>query len=377
MDRAYNAETNESECETFRAHAHVWRHAFNFISSMSLKCAIELGVPDALHRRGHPATLPELATALSVPTSKTTVLGRLVAVLVHMGFLSRQKAAPESNGMSEHEADELGFEYSLTPASCAIVKGQPLDLSPIVLLTLDPIFVDPFHCMSEWLKSDSETGSPSLRTPLHMKHGKSMWEIKAQDKKFNQRMNRAMASDGPVMARLIMDKCGGRLFEGLRTAIDVGGGTGGLTRELAEAFPEMEWTVLDLPRVVAGLERTRNLKYVGGDMFEAVPPADAVLLKWVLHDWSDEESVKILKRCKEAITSNSERGKAIIVEAVIGDGPEEGETMKLFYDMIMMVGTTGKERNEKEWAKLLREAGFIDYKITPLAGFRSLIEAYT
>ncbi|XP_048127038.1 trans-resveratrol di-O-methyltransferase-like [Rhodamnia argentea] len=376
MDRSCKGETNQ--IEIFRAHAHVWSHTLNFISSMSLKCAIELGVPDALHRHGHPMTLPELAAALSVPASKTAFLGRLVAILVHTGFLSHQKSASGSDRTSEEdEADELGFEYSLTAASLAIVKGQPLDLSPIVLLTLDPIFVDPFHCMSEWLKSDSDTGSPlSSRTPLHMKHGKRMWEIKVQDEKFNRLMNRAMASDGPVMARLIMDKCGGRLFEGLRTVVDVGGGTGGLARELAEAFPEMEWTVLDLPRVVVGLEGTRNLKYVGGDMFEAVPPADAVLLKWVLHDWSDEESIKILKRCKEAITRNSELGKAMIVEAVIGGGPREGETMKLCYDMIMMVGTTGKERNEKEWAKLLREAGFSDYKITPLAGFRSLIEAY-
>lgn len=66
----------------------------------------------------------------------------------------------------------------------------------------------------------------------------------------------------------------------------------------------------------------------------------------------------------------------MIVEAVIGDGPEEGEAMKLLFDMIMMVGTTGRERDGKEWAKLFREAGFSDHKITPLEGFRSIIEVY-
>ncbi|KAF8043362.1 hypothetical protein BT93_A1642 [Corymbia citriodora subsp. variegata] len=365
-----------SESEIFRAYAHVWTHTFNFISSMSLKCAIELGIPDALHRCGHPMTLPELATALSVPASKEAFLGRLVALLVHTGFLSRQKLASGNNQISADKADELWFEYSLTPASRVIVKGQPWDMSPIAMVMLNSLLVDPFHCMSEWLKSDSEIGPSSFRTPFDMMHGKGLWECASQDEKLNRCINEGMASDGPMMARLIMDKCGRRLFEGLRTVVDVGGGIGGLAKELAKAFPEMEWTVLDLAHVVADLEGTRNLKYVGGDMLEAVPPADAILLKWILHDWSDEESVKILKRCKEAITSNGKMGKVMIVEIVIGDGPEEAQTTKLFYDMMLMGCLTGKERNEKEWAKLFREAGFSDYKITPLAGFRSLIEVY-
>ncbi|KAL3754674.1 hypothetical protein ACJRO7_001863 [Eucalyptus globulus] len=374
MDAANSGEMSESEI--FRAYAHVWTHTFNFISSMSLKCAIELGIPDTLHRCGHPMTLPDLATALSVPASKAAFLGRLVAVLVHTGFLSCQKPAPRNNPISEDTADELGFEYSLTSASRVIVKGQPWDMSPIAMVMLNSLLVEPFHCLSEWLKSDSDVGPSSLRTPFDMKHGKGLWEYASQDEKLNRCLNEGMASDGPMMARLIMDKCGRRLFEGLRTVVDVAGGIGGLARELAKAFPEMEWTVLDLVHVVAGMEGTRNLKYVGGDMFEAIPPADAILLKWILHDWSDEESVKILKRCKEAITSNGKMGKVMIVEIVIGDGLEEFHTTKLFYDMMLMGCLTGKERNEKEWAKLFREAGFSDYKITPLAGFRSLIEVY-
>lgn len=99
-------------------------------------------------------------------------------------------------------------------------------------------------------------------------------------------------------------------------------------------------------------------------------------MQWILHDWSDEESVKILKRCKEAIASNGKTGKVMIIEIVIGDEPEEAQTTKLFYDMMIMGCLTGKERNGKEWAKLFREAGFSDYKITPLVGFRSLIEVY-
>ncbi|KAL0281849.1 UNVERIFIED_CONTAM: 3'-hydroxy-N-methyl-(S)-coclaurine 4'-O-methyltransferase 2 [Sesamum angustifolium] len=50
-------------------------------------------------------------------------------------------------------------------------------------------------------------------------------------------------------------------------------------------------------------------------MFESVPKADAVMLMWILHDWSDSLCIDILKKCKEAVPA--ETGKVIIVEAVI------------------------------------------------------------
>ena len=52
-----------------------------------------------------------------------------------------------------------------------------------------------------------------------------------------------------------------------------------MAKAISEAFPHIDCTVFDLPHVVSNLQGSKNLKYVGGDMFEAVPPADAVLLK--------------------------------------------------------------------------------------------------
>lgn len=258
-----------SESEIVQARARVWTHAFNSIYTMSLKCAIELGIPDTLHHHGHPMTLSELAAALSVPPSKAAFLRRLMAVLAHAGFVSQRKSA------AENDQEQLGLTYSLTPISRAILKGEPCGLSPVVSFLLDPIVQGPLHCLGEWLKSKD----PSKRTPFFVKHGKSLWEYAAQDKGLNLSLNEAMASDGPLIARLMLEKRGRQLFQGLRTVVDVGGGTGGLAREAAEAFPQVEWMVLDQPHVVAGLEGRRNLKFVSGDMFEAIPPADAVLLK--------------------------------------------------------------------------------------------------
>ncbi|KAL3509272.1 hypothetical protein ACH5RR_028673 [Cinchona calisaya] len=102
--------------------------------------------------------------------------------------------------------------------------------------------------------------------------------------------------------------------------------------------------------------------------------------QWILHDWSDEECVKILKNCKEAIPSKDKGGKVIIIDMVMKNRPEGDDSddkaieTQLFFDMLMMVLTKGRERNEKEWAKLFFEAGFSGYKINPVFGLRSLIE---
>ncbi|WVY90630.1 hypothetical protein V8G54_036144 [Vigna mungo] len=137
-------------------------------------------------------------------------------------------------------------------------------------------------------------------------------------------------------------------------------------KAIAESFPQLECIVFDLPRVVSGLQGSENLKYVGGDMFEAIPPADAILFK----------CVRILKKCKEAISKKGKEGKVIdmVMDNELKD--EEYVETQLLGDMLMMVLVNGKERNEKEWVKLFSSAGFNNYDITPALGSRSLIQIY-
>jgi trans-resveratrol di-O-methyltransferase len=69
------------------------------------------------------------------------------------------------------------------------------------------------------------------------------------------------------------------IFDGLNSLVDVGGGTGTAVKIIAEAFPFLRCTVLDLPRVVANALKDDSFDVVGGDMFVKIPPADAILLK--------------------------------------------------------------------------------------------------
>ncbi|KZV52041.1 trans-resveratrol di-O-methyltransferase-like [Dorcoceras hygrometricum] len=151
-----------------------------------------------------------------------------------------------------------------------------------------------------------------------------------------------------------------------------------MAKAIADSFPEMKCTVLDLPHVVSGLKGSSNLNYVAGDMFESIPTADVVLLKWILHDWNDEACIKILKKCREVIPGKEKGGKVIIIDIVLGHNEENNIVTEdqLYYDILMMIYLNGKERNEKEWKQLFLDAGFSSYNITPALGVRSIIEVY-
>lgn len=107
-----------------------------------------------------------------------------------------------------------------------------------------------------------------------------------------------------------------------------------------------------------------------------------LLLQNILHSWSDEDCVKVLKKCREAIAENFEEGrkgkKVLIIDIVLDTNEDEPDMtqVKLMKDMLMVMFFTGKERTEKEWEKLFLKAGFTRYNIRPIFGLRSLIEVF-
>nr|XP_016515392.1 PREDICTED: trans-resveratrol di-O-methyltransferase-like [Nicotiana tabacum] len=355
----------EHETEILHAQTHIWNHIFSFINSMSLKSAIQLNIPDIIHKHGKPMTLDQLANALSINKAKTTHLRRLMRILIHSGFFVKSRIQE-----NEGESERIGEGYALAPPSRLLLKDEPLSVTPFLLAMLDPILVKPWHHVSEWFENDHPT-------PFDTAHGRTFWDYAGHEPRLNHFFNDAMASDAKLVMNVVI-KYSKDVFEGLNSIVDVGGGTGTVAKSIANAFPDLQCTVFDLPHVVEGLEGNKNLNYVGGDFFVSIPPADALLLKWILHDWSDEESVKILKKCKEAIPSREKGGKVIIIDIMVDNkiGDDESIETQIFFDMLMMVLVTGRERSEKGWAKLFSDAGFSDYKVTPILGLRSLIEVY-
>ncbi|CAN1123580.1 Trans-resveratrol di-O-methyltransferase [Linum perenne] len=182
MSSINNGDQNTSS-ELLEAQSHVWHHTFNFVTSMSLKCAVQLGIPDAVNSHGKPITLPDLVAALKIPPTKAPNLHRLLRVLIHSGFLS---------------AD--GICYSLTRAGQLLVKDNPFNTRAFVLMILDPALVKPYHFMSAWFRSKDNDET----TPYYTAHGKMVWEHMAVDPTLSNVFNDAMAGDCSVVG---LGKC--------------------------------------------------------------------------------------------------------------------------------------------------------------------------
>ncbi|XP_020594576.1 quercetin 3-O-methyltransferase 1-like, partial [Phalaenopsis equestris] len=106
-----------------------------------------------------------------------------------------------------------------------------------------------------------------------------------------------------------------------------------------------------------------GVEHVGGDVFESIPNGDALFLKWVLHDWDDEDSLKILKNCWKAVPEN---GKVIIVDSILPETPDSTDLTHciLHADVIMLLESpSGRERTEKEFRALAKKAGFSGFSI--------------
>ena len=94
------------------------------------------------------------------------------------------------------------------------------------------------------------------------------------------------------------------------------------------------------------------------------------LLSHIIHDWDEDECLRILENCRRAIGPS---GRLLIVEMVIrpGDAPDLGKLL----DLVMLVVPGGQERSEEEYRSLLGKAGFRLSRIVPTPSPVSVIEA--
>ncbi|XP_066355148.1 trans-resveratrol di-O-methyltransferase-like [Miscanthus floridulus] len=362
--------------ELLQAQAELWCHMFGYLKPMALQCAIKLGIPNIISRHGGAASLSELCAALPVAPSKRTCLSRLMRLLATLGILREEK---ETSPGGQAEASYL---YHLTAVSRLLVDeddgGHPC-LSAFMANIAAPFHVVASLCLAEWFKNDG--GAATAETPFMMAHGTSFWGVVVRDAQFAADFYASMRADSRFVAQIIVSQCR-EVFADVNSLVDVGGGEGTMAKAIAKAFPHVRCSVLDLPQVVRGNGmpgegEEGTVEFIEGDMMVFIPPADAVLLKSIFHDWGDEDCVRILKQCKEAISTREPKGKVIIVDTVIGSASKRiFEEAQLLMDLNMMVLVPGKERDEEKWSKMFMDAGFTKYKISPILEPRSLIEVY-
>jgi hypothetical protein len=205
-------------------------------------------------------------------------------------------------------------------------------------------------------------------------HGMDVWQYRAQHPDAAATFNRAMTqmSRGGTEAVL-----GAYDFSSFRHIVDVGGGQGALLAAILSVYPHARGTLFDQPQVVAGakvnLEECGVIdrcNIVGGSFFEAVPEGgDAYLMRYIIHDWEDDEAIAILKACHRAMR---EPAKVLLIERNVAP-PNELPATK-FSDLNMLVAPGGRERTRDEFASLFVKSGFELSRVVP-AGTGNVIEA--
>jgi hypothetical protein len=351
-----------TDAQLIQAQADLWRHSLCYFTPMALRCAVQLGIPTAIHRLGGTASLSDLVTALSLPPSKTPYLSRILRLLATSGVLA---------------STEEGI-YSLFPLSYLLVDGILIDgeasQTAIVLAATSRHYLEAALGLADWFKKDL---APPLPSPFEEVHGATILEesMSLLDPESDKLFHEAVAAHDHMGIGTILRECHD-LFKGLESLTDCCGGDGTTARAIVEAFPHIKCNVLDLPKVIERAPNDGIVNYVAGDLFHSIPPAQAVMLKLVLHFWSDEDCINILSHCKKAIPSRELGGKLIIIDIVVD--PSSGEMLEtqLLMDVLMLVCTRGRQRDENDWSAIFAKAGFSDYKIIKKLGARGVIEVY-
>ena len=308
--------------------------------TQTIYVAAKLGIADLL--KDGPRSAEELA-----PTTGTNprALYRLLRALASIGIF----------------AEDQG-RFMLTPlAECL------LDPATKAMVTMRGEFQ--YRAWGELLYS-VQTGESAFEK----QHGKPIFDYFTENPEAGNLFDQAMTGVHGRETEAMLEAYD---FTGIGTLADIGGGNGSVITAILKKYPAMQGIIFDLPGVLertsaniqeAGLEG--RCQVVAGSFFETVPPgADAYLMRHVIHDWDDGESLTILQNCRKAIGQD---GKLLVVEGLVP--PSNEPSVSKFFDLAMMVVPGGMERTEEEYRKLFEAAGFRLTRIVPTKTWVSVIE---
>ncbi|KAK9200000.1 hypothetical protein WN944_015194 [Citrus x changshan-huyou] len=189
--------------------------------------------------------------------------------------------------------------------------------------------------------------------PFDRVHGTRAFEYPRLDPRFNEVFNTAMYNLSTLVigsvVKKILEAYNG--FKHIKQLVDVGGSLSNTLKAITTKYSHVKGINFDLPHVIQHAPEYPGVEHVGVICFK-------VFQNWILHDWSDEHCLKLLKNCYKSIP---EDGKVIVVESILPDLPETSTLSKRNsqIDVLMMTQNPGgKERTKHEFMTLATGAGF-------------------
>lgn len=312
--------------------------------SQALYAAAALGVADHLI-----AGPQSVATLADVTQTHPDALRRLLVALASRGVFA------------QHDDQRFG----LTPLARLLTADEPGSVRGQVLLWGHPMQWRPWG----ELLSSVRTGAPAFDGVFGVDH----WGYLAREPEARAMFEASQAahpSHREVPAAYDFPRAG--------RIVDVGGGVGRLLAEILRRTPGARGVLLDRPDIVADARAVlgaagvaERCEVVGGDFFADMPiGADLYILSNVLMDWADEDAVRLLSHCRDAMGMT---GRQLVVERMIP--ADNAPTLAQLGDLMGLVVTGGRMRSEAEFDRLFAACGLQRLRTTITASGYAMMEA--
>lgn len=288
----------------------------------------KMGIPDLLSGAGG-QTAEELARSTGADAD---ALGRAMRAACSVGVFA--------------QTDDGA--YVLTQIGEKLRSGQPGSMRDIFLAETDTVHRRSWDALVDAIC----TGEPQPKKVL----GQSVFEYYSEHVEDGQQFGRAMQNLSMMSEQGLM---GNYDFSGMGRIVDLGGGNGSLLRAILGKHRKASGIVFDLPYMeaqalasIAGDGLESRCRFESGDFFESVPAGDAYLLRFILHDWNDAASERILRAIRAAANPGA---RVVIVEMLLPEAHQPGFAHLMDINMLVMAG--GRERTGAEYARLLEASG--------------------
>ncbi|KAF2848430.1 S-adenosyl-L-methionine-dependent methyltransferase [Plenodomus tracheiphilus IPT5] len=202
--------------------------------------------------------------------------------------------------------------------------------------------------------------------PFHTRFGKTFYGYYGENQEKGLRFSKAMTGwalvdDAFVVLRDNFD------WTSLKNkkVVDVGGGNGGVSAQLAREFKDLKFVVQDLSEHQLSSDHPADVQdrvsFQVADYNEPQPVRDAgiYLMRNVFHNNNDEDSASILRGLIPALEGRPDDARLLINDCIVpqragGDITRSEENSFRQLDLMMMMLFGAKERTEDDWKKLFK-----------------------